>query len=46
MGKHGCHVAGLLVPVTVVIVGHDGDPVKVAVEGGDVIALEESVIRE
>lgn len=35
---HGGDVAGLLVPLAVIIVGHDGDPIKVLAQDGDVIA--------
>ena len=35
----GCNMTGLLVPVSVVVVGHDVDVVEVLVEQGNVVAL-------
>lgn len=38
MVVHRSNVTCLLVPVSVEIVGHDGDPVHVLTQGGDVVA--------
>ena len=41
---HGCHVSRLLVPVTVIIVGHDGDPVQVSSNGWNIVSIIDDLL--